>query len=97
MQSDLLFHLSTPPQRWWDNVIHACATFQPFRSEREIDQWCERHAMPKGAVVPLPQMWAFAHEWYGDYVNKPWRKRTPAEVRELFARHGFTLPFWAID
>lgn len=96
-QSDLLFHLSTPPKQWWDNVIHACATFQPFRSEQEIDRWCERHAMPKGAVVPLPQMWAFARDWYGDYVHKPWRKRTPDEIRELFARHGFTSPFWSMD
>lgn len=57
LEKDLVFHLSTPIAQWWDNVIHACASFQPFRNEEEVDDWCRRHASPKGAVVPLPRMW----------------------------------------
>jgi hypothetical protein len=91
-----VFHLSTPVARWWDNVIHACATFQPFASEVEIDRWCERHAMPRGAVMTLPALWGFAQDWYGNYLREPWRKRTPDEVRALFSRHGLTGPFWDI-
>jgi hypothetical protein len=30
---DDVFHLSTPAARWWDNVIFACSSFQPFASE----------------------------------------------------------------
>lgn len=93
----LLFHLSTPPREWWDNVIHACASFQPFRTEQDIDSWCERHALPKGAVVPLPRMWRFAQDWYGSYVREPWRKRSSSEAQEIFKRHGFTSPFWSIQ
>lgn len=96
IEKELLFHLSTPPKAWWDNVIHACASFQPFRTEGDVDRWCERHALPKGAVVPLPTLWAFARDWYGDAISKPWRKRSTEEVREVFRRHGFTSPFWAV-
>ena len=94
---ELLFHLSTPPREWWDNVIHACASFQPFRTEADVDRWCQRHALPKGAIVPLPQMWRFAQDWYGAYVREPWRKRSDAEVRDVFDRHGFTAPFWSMS
>lgn len=92
--SSFLFHLSTPVRQWWDNVIHACATFQPFRSETDIDDWCRRHALPKGAVMTAESLWAFAADWYGDYVAKPWRKRDAAEIKALFARHGLTGDFW---
>lgn len=93
---DAIFHLSTPPARWWDNVIYACASFQPFRREADVDAWCVAHAMPKGAIVSLPRLWDFASEWYGNYVHMPWRKRSADEVRDVFARHGLTGPFWAV-
>lgn len=96
LERELLFHLSTPPRHWWDNVIHACASFQPFRSEGEVRAWCARHALPEGAIVPLPQLWDFARDWYGDYLREPWRKRSAADAQELFRRHGFTSPFWAL-
>jgi hypothetical protein len=81
-QVDILFHLSTPVKEWWDNVIHARATFQPFHSQAEIEDWCARHELPRGAVVPLPRMWSFAADWYGDYLrnlgaNAPWMRRKP--------------------
>ena len=31
-----VFHLSTPVAKWWDNVIFACSSFQPFRTEQEV-------------------------------------------------------------
>lgn len=97
LQPDLLFHLSIPVREWWDNVIHACATFQPFHSEMEIDDWCRRHALPRGAVVPMPKMWRFAADWYGDYLRQPWRQRSKDEIATLFSRHGFSGQFWQLD
>lgn len=91
-----VFHLSTPVARWWDNVIHACSSFQPFASIDDIDPWCARHALPRGHVMTLAELWAFASDWYGAYVHAPWRKRTADEVRALFARHGLGGGFWAI-
>ena len=91
-----VFHLAIPAARWWDNVIFACASFQPFRAEADVDAWCARHALPKGAVLTLPQLWGFAREWDGDYVHGTWRKRSAEDIRAVFARHGLTGPFWAI-
>jgi hypothetical protein len=96
VESEAVFHLSTPVRDWWGNVIHACASFQPFKRESEIDSWCERHALPRGAVMTLPFLWTFARDWYGDYLKAPWRKRTPTEVRELFIRHALIGEFWKI-
>lgn len=90
-----LFHLSTPPSRWWPNVVFACSTFQPFRSEGEIDRWCADHDLPRGGVMTIPQLWGFASEWYGGYLDQPWRKRSPEEAKAVFARHGLTSDFWS--
>lgn len=95
-EGDAVFHLSIPPAHWWNNVIAACASFQPFASEREIDPWCARHAMARGAMLSMDALWRFASDWYGAYLREPWRKRSPDEVRALFAAHGLTGPFWEI-
>lgn len=91
-----VFHLSTPPSRWWHNVIHACASFQPFNTESDANDWCARHALPKGAIMTMPQLWRFASDWYGGYLQEPWRRRMAADARALFERHGLTGAFWAL-
>lgn len=91
-----VFHLSVPVAEWWDNVIAACASFQPFASESDIEPWCARHGMRRGATMSLESLWHFATDWYGGYLRGPWRKRSPAEVRALFDAHGLTGPFWAV-
>ena len=91
-----VFHLSTPAAKWWDNVIFACSTFQPFRSEAEIDAWCNRHDLPRGHVFTIPELWAFAVDWYGRYLEVPWRKRTREQTLALFERHKLTSTFWSI-
>jgi Alkylmercury lyase len=95
LDSDGVFHLSTPARFWWDNVIHACATFQPFASEGEVDPWCECHALPRGFVMDLQALWRFASDWYGNYLDTPWRKRSPDQVRTLFDAHGLAGDFWS--
>lgn len=92
-----VFHLSVPVRHWWDNVLHACASFQPFRDEAEAEAWCARHDMPKGVVLSMPQLWGFAGDWYGGYIRAPWKKRTPDEIREVFERNGLTGNFWRVD
>ncbi|HEX8217273.1 MAG TPA: organomercurial lyase [Allosphingosinicella sp.] len=96
LDGDGIFHLSTPVARWWDNVVFACSTFQPFRREAEVDAWCARHALPRGAVMDLDALWRFATDWYGGYLDTRWRKRSADEARALFARHGLSGPFWAL-
>lgn len=91
-----IFHFATPPAHWWDNVVHTCASFQPFHQEAQVDDWCARHAMPKGAMLSLPSLWAFASDWYGGYVKQPWRRRSPQAARLLFERHGLVSEFWTM-
>lgn len=93
---DLVFHPSTPARRWWDNVIHACASFQPFRDEAEVEAWCARHGQPRGAVMTMPALWSFASDWYGGYLRTPWRKRSREEALALFERHGLSGGFWSL-
>ena len=97
VEKDLVFHLSTPIREWWDNVIHSCASFQPFRTESEVDAWCRRHDLPKGVVVPLPQMWRFANAWYGEYISKPWHKRSAGEIQRVLEANDLVGPFWSIE
>lgn len=96
-ETGLVFHLSTPVKAWWDNVIHACASFQPFHSADDVDAWCDRHALPRGAIVQLEKMWAFASDWYGDYLHEVWHKRSAGEAKSLFLKHGFTSDFWQLS
>lgn len=91
-----VFHLSLPVRHWWDNVVHACATFQPFRNEEDAASWCKRHGLPLGAKMTVPALWAFAADWYGAYLERPWRKRSVDDTRALFARHGLTGAFWSV-
>lgn len=93
---EILFHLSTPVRHWWNNVIHACATFQPFRTEAEVEAWCARHALPRGTVMTTAELWDFAKDWYGDYLRKPWRKRSLLETEAIFAKHRLTGDFWRL-
>jgi hypothetical protein len=94
--ADHVFHLSTPAAHWWDNVIFACSSFQPFRSAADIEPWCRRHNMPRGHVFTIPELWAFAKDWYGGYLKTPWRKRSPDETLSLFRRHSLVSEFWRL-
>lgn len=94
---DHVFHLSTPVARWWDNVTFACSTFQPFRRAEDVQPWCEAHDLPPGATLPMDQLWGLAQDWYGSYIERPWRKRTGEQNQEIFARNGLTGPFWAVE
>ena len=95
LDTEGVFHLSTPAREWWDNVIHACASFQPFAGEEEVDPWCTRHALPRGHVMSLDALWRFASDWYGNCLAEPWRKRSAAEVRALFDANGLAGDFWS--
>jgi hypothetical protein len=94
---DLLVHFALPPRRAWDNVIHFCATVQPFRSSQERDHWCARHGIPVGALVTLPQLQALARRWYGSHLERDWHKWSTAEAQQIFASVGLDGDFWALD
>lgn len=95
-QPDHVFHFGVPPRRWWDNVLYSCSSFQPFAHPAQVDSWCRRYGMPRGETMSLGKLAEFASDWYGSHLQRPWRKRTPEAIEELFASHGLTGPFWSV-
>ena len=89
-------HFVVPPRRWWDDVGRTSATNLLFGSDEHVDRWCDRNEEPRGAVVPLDQTMALAKRWYSDRMIPEWRRRTPAEMMELFALVGLTGEFWSM-
>jgi len=94
--SDLVAHFPLPPRRAWDNVHHFCAMLLPFRTEDEIDVWCARHRLPRGVALPLPQLFALAHRWYGGHLAPDWVKHTPDQAAAIFEEIGLVGEFWEL-
>lgn len=95
--SDLVVHLAVPAALWWMNVQYTCATILCFHTESDVEAWCERHGIAKGAVLPVETAWRLAQGWYGSYLDTPWQRKTKAEAHALFNRLGLHGPFWDLD
>jgi len=67
-----------------------------FRSEEEIDAWCERHDRPRGGVVPVAQLHELARRWYGDRLDPDWRPRSAQQSQAILDAVGLTGPFWQL-
>jgi Alkylmercury lyase len=65
-----------------------------FRSEEQAGEWCRAHHIPQRPIIPLPQLWQLAREWYHSRLTPEARRPVPAEMVEIFARIGLTGPFW---
>jgi len=94
---DLWVHFPVPMKRAWDNVIYTCSTMLVFRTEIEIDEWCQRHDISKGDVQPLPHVWDFAKKWYGNHLDPSWEKWTLQEAKEIFDEFGLTHSVWQLE
>ena len=58
-----------------------------FRSEEDIDRWCETWRQTRGAVIPIDVAWKLATAWYSEDRRDPkWRRRTPEEAGMRLAR-----------
>lgn len=96
-EDDIVTHFAVPLRHAWDNVHHYCATVLPFKCEVDVNAWSRRHAIPKGAIVPIAQVAELARIWYGKHAGPDWRKWSITEAREIFGRVGLTGPFWALE
>jgi hypothetical protein len=92
----LQVHFPTPPRDAWNNVLHWCASVQPFRRAAEVDAWCARHRLPRGELVPLERVAHLARVWYGRHLDPHWRKWTIAEAQAIFAEVGLVGEFWRL-
>jgi alkylmercury lyase-like protein/DinB family protein len=96
VDDDLVVHFALPPRDAWSNVVHWCATVLPFRSEAEVDDWCARHALPRGAVVPIARVLELGRAWYGRHLDEDWKKWSLAEAQAIFERVGLAGRFWSL-
>jgi hypothetical protein len=65
-----------------------------FRSEAEVDEWCEHRKLPRRPLLTLMQQWRLAVEWYGNRLTVESRRPGPDEMRRIFSEIGLTDPFW---
>lgn len=96
VRDDLVVHFAVPPRDAWRNVVHHCAALLPFHADADVTAWSERHRIPRGAVVPIAQVFALGRAWYGPYLDEDWRKWSIPEARDIFARVGLTGSFWEL-
>jgi hypothetical protein len=96
VREDLWVHFPVPMARAWENVIYTCSTMLVFESEAAIDQWSERHAIPRGSAQRIQRVYDFAEVWYGRHLDPDWRKWTTEEARVIFTRFGFEGPIWQL-
>lgn len=67
-----------------------------FRSEEEIDAWCQRAGQPRGAVIEAPRLHRLATRWYGDRLDPRWAPRSLAASQAILADCGLTGEFWRL-
>jgi hypothetical protein len=94
VREDLLVHFPIPMTAVWDNVIYADSTVLVFDTQAAIDEWTQRHRIPRGDVQPIQRVYNLAAAWYGGHLDQDWRKWTMAEAREIFRQVGLSGPVW---
>ncbi|MEA2272564.1 MAG: hypothetical protein QOI98_1272 [Solirubrobacteraceae bacterium] len=67
-----------------------------FRSEEEIDRWCEGNRLARGGVVPIRQLEELAARWYGDRLDPDWRPRSVEESQTILTAVGLVGEFWRL-
>jgi len=65
-----------------------------FRSEDDVQAWCERKQKTRGEVLTLDQVWALSKVWYQDRLSPGYRGRSIERVVQLFESVGLTSTFW---
>jgi hypothetical protein len=65
-----------------------------FRSEENVDRWCDAHRTPRRPLVRLDQLWHLATAWYANRLTPESRRPGPDEMVGVFAAVGLEGPFW---
>jgi hypothetical protein len=68
-----------------------------FRSEEFVKAWCLAHDISPRPIVTMDQLWRLAVAWYSTRLSAEWRRPTPDEIRQIFARIGLRDRFWDPD
>jgi hypothetical protein len=65
-----------------------------FRSEGDVEGWCQVHGIPKNPLVNGRQLWWMAKIWYGSRLETDYQRPAVGEVASIFASIGLDGPFW---
>lgn len=65
-----------------------------FRSEENVNRWCEAKGLPRRPLVSLEQLWQMSVIWYANRLTAESRRPAADEIVPIFARFGLTGPFW---
>ena len=65
-----------------------------FRSEENVDRWCELRGIPRRPLINLDQLWQLAVHWYDGRLTAESRRPAADEMVPIFASIGLTGPFW---
>lgn len=65
-----------------------------FRSEADIDLWCERRRLARGAVMDLELIWQLAQVWYAGRTSAGWRGRSAEQCQTIVTAVGLDGEFW---
>lgn len=67
-----------------------------FRGEEHIERWCDQWRQSRGAMLTIEQAWRLAHAWYGNKMDRGWRRATVDETEALLEKLGLSGPFWRL-
>lgn len=95
-EQNLYIHFPIPMENAWDNVIYTCSTILIFENEIQINEWTEKHKIPKGDIQPIEKIWKFSKKWYGNHLNPNWTKWTIADAKKIFAEFELNHPIWQL-
>lgn len=65
-----------------------------FRSEEQVERWCQARGVPPRPIVRMEQLWGLAVAWYSTRLEAAARRPGPDEIRSIFAHLGLHDPFW---
>jgi len=96
-EKNLYVHLSVPLKKAWDNVMYTCSTILVFKDEAQVDDWTNKHNIPKGDIQPITTIWELSKKWYGNHLSPQWEKWTVEEARNIFLEFNLTHPTWELE
>lgn len=70
-----------------------------FRSEQDVENWCQARKRERGAVFSLQVGWRLAEAWAQNRLHPNWHERDSsqrAEMEALLASLGLTGDFWRL-
>ncbi len=67
-----------------------------FRSEQDVDAWCQARGRGRGAAFSLQVGWRLAEAWAQNRLHPNWRERDKAEMEALLQSLGLTGDFWRL-